>query len=138
MWIADLSPWGRSPRLLAVGWLERGHAHALGEVAPEVYATLANLLVDPWQPFCSVGLHSCDLCAYAGEKSGTANVFIPGDTCVFVAPELILHYMNAHHYRPPEAFCRAVLACPPMRTMAYRRALLAAGGAGFFEELGAD
>jgi hypothetical protein len=46
--------------------------------------------------------------------------------------------MNAHHYRPPEAFCRAVLACPPMRTMAYRRALLAAGGPGFLEELGAD
>jgi hypothetical protein len=43
----------------------------------------------------------------------------------FVCPELVTHYMNAHGYRPPEEFCRAMLACPPMRSMPYLKALLA-------------
>jgi hypothetical protein len=34
--------------------------------------------------------------------------------------------MNAHSYRPPEEFCAAVLACPPMRSMKYLKAMLTA------------
>jgi hypothetical protein len=50
MWIDDLSPYGDSPRIVAVGWLERGHAYPVGEVSAEVYAKLKDLLVAPWQP----------------------------------------------------------------------------------------
>jgi hypothetical protein len=131
VWIDDLSPYGDSPRILAVGWLERGHEYPEGEVSAEVYATLENLLVAPWQPSAAAGAHQCDLCVFTAEKSGTKNVLIPGEGRVYVAPELILHYMNAHRYQPPVEFCRAVTTCPPRGSPEYRRALLSSGGPGF-------
>jgi hypothetical protein len=129
--MADLSPLGNGGRTVAVGWLERGHQHATGTVAPEVFAKLESLLIDPWQPAVTAGLHLCDLCTFKAEKSGTKNLFVPGDRRVYVAPELILHYVNAHQYEPPKEFCAAVMTCPPMRSAEYRRALLAAGGPDF-------
>lgn len=128
MWIEDLAPYGGAPNIVAVGWLERGHAHPVGVIAVEVFEKLAALLTDPWQPAVAGGGHACDLCLYKPEAMGGNNVYVPGDGKVFVAPELILHYMNAHQYWPPDEFCRAVIACPPMRSPAYRKALLAAGG----------
>lgn len=54
---------------------------------------------------------------------GSTNLFVPGAAALYVAPSLILHYMDAHEYAPPAAFCQAVLQCPPMRSMAYLRAI---------------
>ena len=136
MWIDDLSPYGDSDRIVAVGWLDRGHEYPVGEVPPEVYAQLEALLVDPWQPAVVAGFHPCDLCVYSPEKCGTKNVFVPGKERVYVAPELILHYMNAHKYRPPDEFCQSVAACPPMRSAEYRRALMSAAGPGFLRAVG--
>jgi hypothetical protein len=59
------------------------------------------------------------------------NLFVPCGELVYVAPLLIVHYMNAHGYGPPLEFCQAVLACPPMRSMEYRKAFLASGGRPF-------
>lgn len=56
-------------------------------------------------------------------------LFIPADKTIYVCPELIVHYMNAHGYAPPDIFCGAVLACPPMRSMQYLKALKDHGGA---------
>jgi hypothetical protein len=130
MWINDLSPYADNERLVAVGWLERGHEYPVGEVAADLFAKVEALFVDPWQPAVAGGSHPCDLCTYAPEKRGTKNLFVPGAGKVYVAPELILHYMNAHRYRPPDEFCEAVMACPPMRSQEYRRALLSSGGPG--------
>jgi hypothetical protein len=47
---------------------------------------------------------------------------------IYVAPVGILHYIAAHWYKPPMAFVEAVMACPPMQSMAYKRELLANGG----------
>ena len=138
MWIDDLSPYGASARVVAIGWLENGHDYPLGAVSLDVFTKLEALLVDPWQPAFAVGSHPCDLCAYSPEKRGTKNVFVPGAERVYVAPELILHYMNVHGYRPPDEFCRAVAACPPMRSPEYRRALMAAAGPGFLRGLAAS
>jgi hypothetical protein len=55
-------------------------------------------------------------------------LFIPGNGRIYVCPELIVHYMNAHGYAPPAEFCDAVLACPPMRSQQYFKELLANGG----------
>ncbi len=74
-----------------------------------------------------MGLHECDLCQFAGER-GKANVFIPYRGKIYICPELITHYINAHHYQPPAIFCEAVLACPPMDSMAYKRLLIECGG----------
>jgi hypothetical protein len=120
-------PCDRSERLLVVGWLQAGKEYARGRVSPEVFAKLRDLLSDPWQPFAMGGGHGCDLCQYEPEKYGGRNVFVPDGSRAFVAPEHILHYMNAHGYAPPADFCNAVMACPPMRSQAYRRALIGSG-----------
>ncbi len=114
------------PYLRAVGWLERGRAFSTGVVDERVFAKLVELLADPWQPMTAMGPHSCDLCVYRPDAIGTANLFVPGDRLVYVCPELIVHYMNCHRYSPPPAFCDAVLACPPMRSMDYLKRLVTA------------
>jgi hypothetical protein len=117
-----------APFLRAVGWLERGIAYPTGEVDRRVFDALCKLGTEPWQPAVACGTHGCSLCLYQAEARGKNNLFIPGDGVIYVCPELIVHYMNAHGYSPPPAFCRAVLACPPMRSMEYLKALLDNGG----------
>jgi hypothetical protein len=45
----------------------------------------------------------------------------------YVAPELILHYIDQHGYSPPAEFQQAVLDCPTMRSVAYLQAILKLG-----------
>lgn len=125
--------------ILAVGWLERGCAYQRGPVQEEVVDTLVKLLIDPWQPVAFAGRHDCSFCRLSGGRGGlvykgtqismgVSNLFVPGDHCIYVAPSLIVHYIDAHDYTPPQPFCQALLACPPMRSTAYFRALLASAG----------
>jgi hypothetical protein len=130
MWIEDLSPLGDMEHMLAIGWLGRGHTYPVGEVPMAVYKKLTSLLSEPGQPAASGAIQPCVLCVYEPERAGTMSLFVPGDKRVYVAPELILHYMNAHGYQPPEEFCQAVTSCPRMGTPEYRQALLTAGGPG--------
>jgi len=128
----DLTPFGMEApfsNLRTVGWLESGHEFPIGTVATEFITQLKYLLVSPFQPFCSAGIHHCSLCQFDGPH-GVNNLFVPGNGVIFIMPELAVHYMAAHHYRPPEVFQDAVLACPEIRSMDYKRALLANGGRG--------
>ena len=144
MWFEDLSPCnyfaphGASAALTAVGWLERGKPYASGDVDRRVYDTLVAMAKDPWQPVTFRGIHRCDLCRFECDARGWANLFIPAEGILYVCPEMITHHINAHGYAPPEVFCRAVLACPPMKSMEYRRALKAAGGAGLLRPPGEE
>lgn len=139
----DLTPcsylreWAQSS--LAVGWLERGHTYPQGSVDEKFFKALLLLCGNPWQPpVAFAGIHLCSLCQFAGRLAGTsyfgaggaagnANVFIPGETKVFIAPTMIVHYIDAHGYVPPMEFQEAVLKCPEMRSMAYLKAIRALG-----------
>ena len=125
--ICDYFPFPEHESLRAIGWLERGHEFTTGSVEPEVYDRLEELLRDPWQPVVCACPHECDLCRFRQDTVGSANLFVPGDGVVFVCPELILHYINAHEYAPPREFCSAVLSCPNTRSMEYKKALLKSG-----------
>lgn len=57
-------------------------------------------------------------------------MFIPGDGILYVAPSLILHYLDAHGYQAPVEFQSAVMNCPPMRSMNYLKAILKNGPKG--------
>jgi len=113
--------------LTAVGWLERGRKFAKGNTDAQVYERLAELLQDPFQPMLLMGCQECDLCQFPGKHLGANNLFVPSDGTIYVCPELILHYIDAHWYTPPEEFCQAVLSCPPTRSMEYKRLLLKNG-----------
>jgi hypothetical protein len=42
---------------------------------------------------------------------------------LFVAPEMVAHYVEAHHYRPPAQFITAVTESPLPGTDEYRAAV---------------
>jgi hypothetical protein len=123
--------------LIAVGWLESGQPVPTGDVSPVVFERLFDLVVNPWLPGPSVmfmGWHNCDLCRNGqrglrevrlGSRShhvGSGNLFVPTDARLYVAPSLILHYIDTHGYAPPREFQQAVLACPPIGSDEYTRA----------------
>jgi len=114
--------------LRAVGWLGRELLFKKGPISVDAYERLRELLKDPFQPFVAAGVHTCDLCQFEGEARGNANLFVPADGLLLVCPELIVHYINAHEYRPPGKFCDAVMACPDTRSSEYKRLFLANGG----------
>lgn len=138
--ISDLEPCRYLPlqneALLAVGWLEHGVEFRQGRVAEDFYAKLKALCSDPWQPVVSAGLHQCSLCQF-DSPAFSSNVFVPYSGRIYVAPVGILHYIAAHWYCPPEVFVAAVLACPPMRSMEYKRSVLANGGRSLIGAAGA-
>jgi hypothetical protein len=139
----DLEPctyFGRWQDVLrAVGWLGPGHPFAKDVVPEPVFRAIVQLANDPWQPVAVAGRGACGLCRFSGGPAnlayggstvalGAANLFIPADgSTVFVAPSLILHYIDAHEYCPPPVFQEAVLRCPPTRALAYLKEMKARG-----------
>jgi hypothetical protein len=132
-WFEDLA--AMPDGLITVGWLEAGRLYRRGPVTPSFLESLTRLLIDPWQPVTAAGNHRCDLCRFDGSVGsvrykdltvpvGASNLIVPGNGLLYVAPSLILHYINSHEYAPPDEFVEAVQSCPPMRSMAYRRAIL--------------
>ena len=121
--------------LVAVGWISPLHSFSTGAVASDVVSKLSELLVDPIQPrfhLFMLGRHHCLYCPETipvakaevvnGVKLsiGRNNLFVPAaGKRVFVAPSMIIHYIIAHNYCPPQEFLEAVLSCPPMRSTRY-------------------
>lgn len=112
--------------VLNVGWLGRGSRFEVGESEPGLGDALIALAA-----FRSVntmrGYHLCGLgrcrpeddewtivpypLARRGEVAlGSAEIWVPGDGVVYAAPTLVVHYVNQHRYRPPEAFRHGALA----------------------------
>jgi hypothetical protein len=131
-WFVDLSPcdyFGAklAPVLRAVGWLEAEQSFAQGKTDAGVVTRLEELLAGTWEPVSFDGFHICALCEREAQ-TGARNLFVPGDGCVYVCPELVVHYIEAHGYRPPDEFCAAALACPAMGSPDYFAALRASSG----------
>jgi hypothetical protein len=80
-----------------------------------------------WLAVVSAGVHACDL-GGCDRTSGTQYVIIPARTRVYVAPDLVAHYVEAHSYLPPSEFVDAVLACPEQSSDAYVELLLPFAG----------
>lgn len=137
--LSDCDGFGDPPcRLKAVGWLDAQTPYPRGHTTRDFFDALAALAVDPWEPAALLGRHECPFCVFTGGPAtlhvgevtvslGTRNLFVPDDDAVFVAPSLILHYVDAHQYAPPAEFQRAVARCPPMRSMDYLKAIRAHG-----------
>jgi hypothetical protein len=116
--------------VVAVAWLGGPVHQPDSPPSPVFFDALTALLVDPWQPCAFPGRFPCELCLFSGGpgelsyggrtiRLGTNNLFVADEDRVYVAPSLIAHYIDAHGYRPPDVFQRAVLACPPMKSVAY-------------------
>ena len=114
------------------GWLAKGSPIPRGPSLPEFVERL-RVLCDSASESAealnwpvSAGFHACEFCeAY---HSG-GNIGVPDRDVLFVAPDMIVHYVGEHEYAPPRAFVDAVLRCPTPGTREYANAVQ-----GFVEE----
>lgn len=128
---ADLSAYAYMPdsvpegvEALNVGWLEAGDDVPQGEVPKEFVASLGVLCRDDPQTKMR-GWHMCHLDHAGGEapypvkaQVGGSELSLGGaevrvvaeDGSWLIAPDLVLHYVTDHGYRPPEPFIEAVTA----------------------------
>ena len=138
--IRDLDPCRDLPvecdALTAVGWLTRESRFETGSAPEPFFRKLSELCAMPWQPMVAAGAHACELCQFDGPQFRD-NLFVPYSGRIYAAPAAIIHYVAAHWYRPPQIFMDAVLACPPISSMAYKKALLANGGRNLVRAVGA-
>lgn len=135
MLIADLSPYsyGGEPRpgRLAIGWLDPDHPFDRGEVGPPLIQERLEAVLRWAAVHRSVdtfrGRHACSLdgCTAGGSREaqfetaaygddervlGNAQIEVDdGNGTSFVAPNLVVHYIEEHGYRPPPGFVRAAL-----------------------------
>ena len=114
------------PHIRAIGWLEKGYRFSVAQPSDEFRQRLADLATD-WSrssKACgwpvSAGSHLCSLC---GEVRGAGELAIPGERVLYVAPQLIAHYLEAHGYCPPHEFIEAVLRCPSFPSADYAEAI---------------
>src|ERR1044071_369420 len=112
----------RHPATRNIGWLARE--------PPFATAPPGDALLDALWRYCQIsvaqtrGVHDCELCrasAFRAERHGDSLLLgaseirvFAGTGEIFAAPTLIYHYVEIHHYAPPEPFLRALHdALPP-------------------------
>ena len=124
----DLSPYSYhstkvSNNVLNVGWLSSLEEFNKGEVTEEFIHALKVMLEQPVNLFR--GLHHCEFCPspiftkkdnkFVPEitrdcPSGNGEIRVNGNNgIIYVAPTLIMHYIEEHNYKPPEEFINAIM-----------------------------
>lgn len=126
--LSEYSYTSTSEPMLNVGWLAQGGEFSEGKVDAEVWDELVCLASNPLNVMR--GLHDCEFCslespirlpsAYSSRgfaSLGTGEIRVRGDDGrQYVAPTLLLHYIETHHYLPPEEFIQAVRSLRKLRT----------------------
>ncbi len=112
----------------AIGWLSSGHPFSTGESSPAFRARLATICrlwtegLAPLRWCVCAGIHECELCK---SFCASGNIGVPAGALLYVAPEMIHHYVEVHRYSPPPEFVAAVLASPLPGTPGYDAAVAA-------------
>jgi hypothetical protein len=101
--------------LRAVGWLSREQPFSHGTVVAEVLDRIRQFGAR-WRESTEAlgwgmfrGLHRCELC---GRARMFGNFGVPAGQILYVAPEMVAHYVQAHDYVPPPGFLAAVMSAP--------------------------
>lgn len=114
-YLPDLSPFthSRKPKcgefdVISVGWLDGEHEYTKGDIDPERWSKIKMILESRGPVRLTMGGHKCALC---GRESGNGefHAYNPRTNKIYIAPALILHYIQTHQYVPPEEFLEAVL-----------------------------
>jgi len=123
MFFADLSPWSgyqsKGP-FKAIGWLSKDHPYQRGELTSEALSALHAFMNEAVTFWIACGHHRCEFCPTTGPwtlaNTSSREILVPAIDVIYVAPVLILHYIEAHQYKPPDEFIDALLACPRQRS----------------------
>jgi len=111
---------------LAVGWLHPDHPFSQADPAPEFLAKLKEFASRSGASAVALclgaagGFHTCEFC---GRAYGSVNFGVPTGDKLFFSPEMIAHYVEAHHYAPPAEFIAAIMASPLPGTREYVNAV---------------
>lgn len=105
---------------LNIGWLGLGHKFVQQPAPPGFVDHLIRLVLVPVR--LMRGVHHCEFCKTQSPirvvdgRSGRVGYLGNGEIQVrdgerreFVAPTLIVHYVDTHGYRPPDEFVEAVM-----------------------------
>jgi len=106
----------------AVGWLSRDQPFPKGAAAAKTVDRLHQFAARwresthdlGWGLFR--GLHRCEFC---GQVRMFGNFGVPAGEILYVAPEMVSHYVETHGYAPPSAFVAAVMSAPLPGTEEY-------------------
>ncbi len=87
----------------AIGWL--------GESVPRT-GSIPSLVLEALKYFRKahrredtlLGWHTCEICGLDEVNEGRGEFFIDVDGIRYVMPQLIIHYIKAHDYQPPDVF----------------------------------
>lgn len=107
----------------AVGWLHPDHPYTTGPVPDEFLARLKEFVARSGDSAEALyfgafgGYHTCEFC---DRSHGIGNFGVPSGDVLFVAPEMVVHYIEQHGYRPPDEFVEAVLRSPLPDTDEYQ------------------
>lgn len=108
---------GDGERLRTVGWLHPDYAFTQGDISDNMFrAVLEHHVSTAFEPFFFLGWHDCEFC---DASKGYTNLIIPTVDAVYVAPEMIVHYIDEHGYLPPTEFIKAVVDCPAQDSPEY-------------------
>ena len=139
MFFRDLSPYSYIPRhhtenALNVGWLSSEYSFPVGSTSLEFRQGLSELATEPVN-LCA-GSHDCEFCSPSitgfffwrrrpakshSVPRGNGEIRVPaahGNT-IYVAPQLVAHYVEAHNYLPPPEFVEAVKVFAHERRLAW-------------------
>lgn len=120
-----------SEKIVAVGWLNPNEVYAAGKISIKNFQALMDIFSVAWQPpYVFAGVHRCEFCYLTGGPSsishnnqtvliGSLNLFLPFEDKLIIAPSTILHYIDSHHYLPPNQLFEAIENCPRMRSPEY-------------------
>ena len=113
----------RQTNVLNVGWLSAAHPVSSGAPDERLIAALQRLAAFPVNLYR--GSHLCEFCPHPPTKLSPGGIPmpdpLPGTTgngeiritatngTTYVAPVLILHYVVAHGYLPPQEFVDAAI-----------------------------
>lgn len=113
--------------LVNVGWLSVEHPYPTGAVPEELVAKLARLCRNG--VLRTRGFHRCEFCPRPDDLSwapptsshddegefivGGAEIRVAGAAGItYAAPDMIIHYITDHGYRPPDQFLAALRRSP--------------------------
>jgi hypothetical protein len=104
--------------LCAVGWLGKP-GFTTGQVSEDCIEALYiahadHIIADSFQgwhicTFCGVSRPSISWRGQILNLSGQGHYLVQMDKIVFMAPELVLHYVLEHQYCPPQEFMQATI-----------------------------
>jgi hypothetical protein len=141
-YFADLTPYDYIPRrypvsknkisyqVVNIGWLDKQHPFLQIPTERAFHRRLFDF--SQYRINQTRGFFDCEFCGKLDESDITqissceTRVF-GSDGVVYASPELICHYVVAHHYRPPNVFIEAVMNGPQPFTETYEKLLFEYG-----------